>query len=316
MQPGGRIVALRGDKCISEHDGLVSLGNCETSGAWEMQADNQLKSGSGGGMCLSGSGASSGLNVALRAAVHASSAIDAAHGARCFLSFSRFSVCGCAAMVTRASHCRSGHGRRRNRCHLLCNLVARQPRQSASAFRQRELGAAALAGASGVLGSGEPVVMTLDIGETQPLQRVEILWEFPAKSFSLSVSSDGLSWSEVYATDVNGLQKTSVNLGHQSARKLRLVMREVHARCAAPVVRALARQCVGFSGSPITRHVPRACCIWSEVFECVFRCVGRYSGGLWVQRVEQRCRQQMVLCKRGRTRRLRFAFLEGGTPFT
>ena len=74
--------------------------------------------------------------------------------------------------------------------------------------------------------------MTLDIGETQPLQRVEIVWEYPAKSFSLSVSSDGLSWSEVYATDVNGLQKTSVNLGHQSARKLRLIMREVHARRA------------------------------------------------------------------------------------
>ena len=70
--------------------------------------------------------------------------------------------------------------------------------------------------------------MTLDFGETLPLQRVEVLWEFAAKSFSMSTSSDGLSWAEVYATDVNGLQKTAVNLGHQVARKLRLTMREAH----------------------------------------------------------------------------------------
>ena len=83
-------------------------------------------------------------------------------------------------------------------------------------------------GASGAPSSGEPVVMTLDFGETLPLQRVEILWEFVAKSFAISTSSDGLSWAEVYATDLNGLKKTAVNLGHQSARKLRLIMREVH----------------------------------------------------------------------------------------
>ena len=118
MQPGGRIVALHGEKCISERDGLVSLGNCETSGAWEMQAGNQLKSGSGGDMCLSGSGVASGLNVALRAAVHASSAIDAAHGAHSFLRCSCFSV-GCCAMGMHASDCRGGHGCRRNRCHVL-----------------------------------------------------------------------------------------------------------------------------------------------------------------------------------------------------
>lgn len=168
-------------------------------------------------------------------------------------------------------------------------------------MRHREPGAVALAGASGVPGSGEPVVMTLDIGEPQPLQRVEILWEFPAKSFSLSVSSDGLNWSEVYATDVNGLQKTSVNLGHQPARKLRLTMREVYARRAARVVRAFGSRSVCLSGAPNARHVPWARCIRSEVFERVFCCVGCQSRRLWVQRVEQRCRQQMVLCKRGRT---------------
>ena len=82
MQPEGRIAALRGEKCVSEHDGLVSLSDCEASVAWELQANNKLKSGSGGRLCLSGSGASSGSNVALRAAVHASSAIDVAHGSQ------------------------------------------------------------------------------------------------------------------------------------------------------------------------------------------------------------------------------------------
>ena len=51
--------------------------------------------------------------------------------------------------------------------------------------------------------------MTLDFGETLPLQRVEILWEFVAKSFAISTSSDGLSWAEVYATDLNGLKNLS-----------------------------------------------------------------------------------------------------------
>ena len=76
--------------------------------------------------------------------------------------------------------------------------------------------------------------MTLDFGEARPLHEVEILWEFPAKSFSISLSSDGLSWAEVYSTDLDGLKKSVVNLGHQSARKLRLSMREVvgrHACC-------------------------------------------------------------------------------------
>ncbi len=96
MQPGGRIAALRGKKCVSEHDGLVSLSDCEASVAWELQANNQLKSGSGGGLCLSGSGASSGSNVALRAAVHASSAIDAAHGSQhLYLKHVRVGLLGC-----------------------------------------------------------------------------------------------------------------------------------------------------------------------------------------------------------------------------
>lgn len=91
----------------------------------------------------------------------------------------------------------------------------------------REFRATLSTGASGALGSHDPVVLTLDFGEARRLQRVEILWEFPAKSFSMSLSTDGMSWTEVYATDLNSLMTSSVNLGHQPARKLRLTMREV-----------------------------------------------------------------------------------------
>jgi hypothetical protein len=92
----------------------------------------------------------------------------------------------------------------------------------------REFRATLSTGASGALGSHDPVVLTLDFGEARRLQRVEILWEFPAKSFSISLSTDGMSWTEVYATDLNSLMTSSVNLGHQPARKLRLTMREVY----------------------------------------------------------------------------------------
>ena len=110
MQPGGRIAAVSGGKCISEHDGLVSLSDCGASDAWELQANNQLKSASGGGACLSGSGAASGANVALRAAIHASAAIDVAHGApRCHSGIP--CAIGCPAAVMRARRCRSRYGR-------------------------------------------------------------------------------------------------------------------------------------------------------------------------------------------------------------
>ena len=101
------------------------------------------------------------------------------------------------------------------------------------------------------MGSHEPVVMTVDFGEARPLQRVEILWEFPAKSFSISLSSDGLSWAEVYSTDANGLKESFVNLAHQSARKLRLTMREVSARRACCL-------CLCVLARGLCRRIPRA----------------------------------------------------------
>ena len=118
--------------------------------------------------------------------------------------------------------------------------------------------------------------MTVDFGEARPLQRVEILWEFPAKSFSISLSSDGLSWADVYSTDANGLKESFVNLGHQSARKLRLSMREVSARRACGLCFFSCSR-AGFAGTSVARPLPWACRFWSEVFEGACRGIGHFS---------------------------------------
>ena len=73
----------------------------------------------------------------------------------------------------------------------------------------------------------EAVEFVIDFGEVHALASLEVAWEFPAKSFSISVSEDGEHYSEVYATDVNVLQSSKVPLGSSSARKLRIAMREV-----------------------------------------------------------------------------------------
>ena len=51
-------------------------------------------------------------------------------------------------------------------------------------------------------------------------------WEFPAKAFTVSVSTDGVKWSEVFATDSNVLSSSSIALGAVPAAKVRVTMRE------------------------------------------------------------------------------------------
>lgn len=79
-----------------------------------------------------------------------------------------------------------------------------------------------------------PVAITIDLGGARKLNAAEIVWEFPAKAFTVSVSTDGVKWSEVYATDSNVLSSTHVALGSISAWKVRVVMHE--ARCLGNVV--------------------------------------------------------------------------------
>ena len=73
-----------------------------------------------------------------------------------------------------------------------------------------------------------PVTVTVDLGGHKHLRDLEIAWEFPAKSFSVGVTSDGVKWSEVFATDSNVLSSTRIALGSTSATKLRVVMHEAY----------------------------------------------------------------------------------------
>jgi len=73
----------------------------------------------------------------------------------------------------------------------------------------------------------EPVTLTVDLGAAQKLTSLALAWEFPAKAFAVSVSSDGLKWTEVFATDSNLLASTEVSLGAVTATKVRVIMHEV-----------------------------------------------------------------------------------------
>ena len=46
--------------------------------------------------------------------------------------------------------------------------------------------------------------ITIDLGGERKLATVEIIWEAPPESFSVQVSKDGASWTDVYSTDVRG----------------------------------------------------------------------------------------------------------------
>jgi hypothetical protein len=71
-----------------------------------------------------------------------------------------------------------------------------------------------------------PVAVTVDLGSQKKVNSVGIQWEFPAKSFTVSVSTDGTKWSEVHATDSNILSSSSIALGSTPAAKVRVVMHE------------------------------------------------------------------------------------------
>ena len=79
-----------------------------------------------------------------------------------------------------------------------------------------------------------PVELTVDVGSQRKLSAVDIEWEFPAKSFALSVSTDGVKWSEVHSTDSNVLDSSHISLGLVPAAKIKLVMHEVCSCSATP----------------------------------------------------------------------------------
>ena len=91
-----------------------------------------------------------------------------------------------------------------------------------------------------------PVELTVDVGSQRKLASVEIAWEFPAKAFTVSISTDGVKWSEVHATDSNILSSSRIQLGSAHASKIKVVMHQVRM-----VTHALhdAAACSALSGS-------------------------------------------------------------------
>ena len=63
----------------------------------------------------------------------------------------------------------------------------------------------------------------VDFGDSRTLVSAVVEWELPAMAYSVQLSSDGASWTDAFATDVNGLFTNRVYLGYASASKLRLV---------------------------------------------------------------------------------------------
>jgi len=69
---------------------------------------------------------------------------------------------------------------------------------------------------------------TVDFGAQRTLVSAVIEWEFPAMDYSLQVSTDGETWTDAFATDVNGLFTSRIYLGYAHAAKARLVLRKAH----------------------------------------------------------------------------------------
>lgn len=71
-----------------------------------------------------------------------------------------------------------------------------------------------------------PVSVIVDLGVEKVVEAIVIRWEFLAKSFTVSVSTDGAEWSEVHSTDSNILSSSRIALGSTTAAKIKVVMHE------------------------------------------------------------------------------------------
>merc|ERR1712224_942655 len=67
------------------------------------------------------------------------------------------------------------------------------------------------------------VELTVDFGKPVQLQDVEIMWEFPAKSFSVMSSADGQTRDQLFGTSLNSLMLSRVPLGRKLASKAKVV---------------------------------------------------------------------------------------------
>ena len=132
-----------------------------------------------------------------------------------------------------------------------------------------------------------PVVLTIDIGNVKTFQHAVIEWEFPAKSFALDLSVDGVHWSEVYSTDTNVVKSLTVPLGFQRAAKARLVLREVRYRFWSAFVCMLLHVLIA-AASDIWA-VQGSCALWCQVCGDLCANAADHCGRLRESSEEQRC---------------------------
>ena len=74
----------------------------------------------------------------------------------------------------------------------------------------------------------DPVEWIVDFGGSKKLSACAINWEFPAQSFTVSLSTDGEHWSDVFSTDSNVLNSTYIRMDSVLATKAKITMRKSH----------------------------------------------------------------------------------------
>lgn len=138
-----------------------------------------------------------------------------------------------------------------------------------------------------------PVTITTDLGDEKKLRTIDIGWEFPAKSFTVGVSTDGVKWSEVYATDTNVLSSVSIPLGSVSASRVRVVMHEVRSlvsHCCLVSCIAFVRCTAGVS------VLSRSCSVRYKRAGCTCAAPANHCGRLWGGG-RQRGRSGQIFCE-------------------
>jgi len=80
------------------------------------------------------------------------------------------------------------------------------------------------------LDAEQPQTFTIDFGSKKKLHHAVVTWEFPAKSFVMSLSTDGSTWSDAFAIDTNVMNVSRIPLGYQYATKAKITMYETHLR--------------------------------------------------------------------------------------
>ena len=137
--------------------------------------------------------------------------------------------------------------------------------------------------------------MTVDIGSTRKVSSVQIDWEFPAKAYTLSVSVDGVKWSEVHSTDSNVLHSNHIALGAVPASKVRLIMHQVWRHWGLCRRRGIEFPCpFGWPHCAGFRQLPWACFGWNPKVFGASAPPAEHRGGLHGGGQEQRCARQVL----------------------